>query len=65
MSQASLFFIQEINSKMEDANISGDVSLYLSTPERMVRDSINIHLALMSAWCVCVCVCVCMYHLVT
>ena len=29
----------------------GYVSLYPSIPERMVRDSIDVHLALMSAWC--------------
>ena len=53
------------------ANQSGDVSLYLSTPERMVSDSFNVHLTLMSARCVhvcvsvcvsvCECVCVCVY----
>ena len=37
---------------------SVDVSLYLSIPERMVRNSINVHLALMLAWCVRVCVCI-------
>ena len=64
---AVIVFIQEIPSEMEDDHVnvsfdqSDDVSLYLFTPERMVRDSISVHLALMSAWCVCVCVCVCVH----
>ena len=67
MSQASLFSLflyrRYLASEMGDdclnvslANQSGDVSLYLSTPERMVSDSFNVHLTLMSARCVHMCV---------
>ena len=45
---------------MEDDCLLGDVSLYLSTPERMVRDSTNVHLAFdVGLVCVRVCMCVC------
>ena len=69
----SLFLYRRyLRNEMEDdwlkVDQSGNVSQYLSISERMVRDSINVHLVMMSAWCVrvcvymCVCVCVCVCH---